>query len=204
MQEVDSTPAQEVVEYRVIPQLPGYMAGDDGSIWSCWKQRGRLLGMSRGGGGWINTGQRRRRVALAESRVTPRSPNKKPYLRAGIRIGGRKQKVLAHHCVLWAFVGPCPPGMECRHLDGNVLNNTRRNLAWGTKQENMEDQRTHGTNPAGQRKFNAKLSDDDVLEIRRCYSRQYGGRHSLRLAQRFGVSVSTIQSVVSRSTWRHL
>lgn len=41
-----------------------------------------------------------------------------------------------HRLILETFVGPCPPDMECRHLDGNPSNNKLENLKWGTAHEN--------------------------------------------------------------------
>src|SRR5262249_43840339 len=35
------------------------------------------------------------------------------------RVRRRDENFKVHALVLLAFVGPCPPGMECRHLDGN-------------------------------------------------------------------------------------
>ncbi len=58
---------------------------------------------------------------------------------------GRTWSGVVHRLVLEAFVGPCPDGMECRHLDGNQTNNWLDNLAWGTKQENEADKIRHGT-----------------------------------------------------------
>src|SRR5688572_6260712 len=52
---------------------------------------------------------------------------------------------LIHHLVLEAFVGPCPEGMECRHVDGSPPNNRLDNLSWGTHVENEADKRRHGT-----------------------------------------------------------
>lgn len=51
-----------------------------------------------------------------------------------------------HRLVLEAFVGPCPAGMECRHLNGNPSDNRLENLAWGTKRENGYDRVLHGMN----------------------------------------------------------
>ena len=51
-----------------------------------------------------------------------------------------------HIVVLEAFVGLCPPGMQCRHLDDNKTNNYLSNLVWGTQTENAYDSvrnRTH-------------------------------------------------------------
>lgn len=49
-----------------------------------------------------------------------------------------------HALVLAAFVGPRPPGMDVRHLDGNPANNLLENLAYGTRSENCMDALRHG------------------------------------------------------------
>lgn len=68
------------------------------------------------------------------------------YVRYTLGNGaGRVRYVYAHTLVLEAFVGPCPPGLECRHKDGNELNNFLGNLSWGTRSENTRDQLIHGT-----------------------------------------------------------
>lgn len=56
----------------------------------------------------------------------------------------RSTKML-HRLVADAFLGPCPPGLVVRHLDGNPANNLPSNLAYGTVSENMFDQVRHGT-----------------------------------------------------------
>ena len=50
-----------------------------------------------------------------------------------------------HVLVLEAFVGPRPPGLLVRHLDGDQLNNRLANLTWGTASENNRDKVIHGT-----------------------------------------------------------
>jgi hypothetical protein len=50
-----------------------------------------------------------------------------------------------HLLVAAAFIGPRPPGMEVRHLDGNPSNCVLSNLTYGTHTENMRDMLTHGT-----------------------------------------------------------
>lgn len=51
---------------------------------------------------------------------------------------------LVHRLVAAAFIGPCPPGMEVRHLDGDYLHNASTNLAYGTHARNMQDMLGHG------------------------------------------------------------
>src|SRR5262249_52870534 len=67
------------------------------------------------------------------------------YLYVALYAQGKSQNRLVHRLVLEAFPGPCPAGMECRHLDGDQANNTVANLAWGTHRENILDKRHHGT-----------------------------------------------------------
>lgn len=50
-----------------------------------------------------------------------------------------------HRLVATAFLGSGPAGHEIRHLNGNPLDNSVENLAWGTHVENMADRKLHGT-----------------------------------------------------------
>lgn len=67
------------------------------------------------------------------------------YLQVGFSLAGRMKNFYVHRLVLEAFVGPCPDGMECRHLNGNARDNRLLNLAWGTRSENNFDRVKHGT-----------------------------------------------------------
>ncbi len=50
-----------------------------------------------------------------------------------------------HQLVAEAFIGPCPPGQEVRHLDDDPSNNCLANLAYGTSKQNKADMlRNHG------------------------------------------------------------
>ncbi|EME18479.1 NUMOD4 motif-containing HNH endonuclease [Rhodococcus triatomae] len=68
------------------------------------------------------------------------------YLRVGLSHDGRSETRGVHQLVLAAFVGPCPTGFVCRHLDGNPANNGLSNLGYGTRSENNVDAVEHGTN----------------------------------------------------------
>ena len=63
-----------------------------------------------------------------------------------VHLGREPRKVrTVHSLVIEAFAGPCPEGLEVRHLDGDRLNPTLSNLAYGTKAENVRDSIRHGT-----------------------------------------------------------
>jgi hypothetical protein len=103
-----------------------------------------------------------------------------------------------HRLVLLAFVGPCPEGMECRHLDGDHLHNHLNNLKWGTRTENMSDKRVHGTQPEGETCHKAKLSEEDVRQIR-------ASKATTRaLGEHYGVSQVAIVFIKNRKTWKHV
>lgn len=88
------------------------------------------------------------------------------YLVVDLRIANVRKTSYVHRMVLEAFVGPCPPEMECRHLNGIRDDARLVNLAWGTRQEQAEDKLRHGTQPLGELHWNVKLTDVDVVRIR--------------------------------------
>jgi len=123
------------------------------------------------------------------------------YPCVSFRLNDKAIKPPVHRLVLEAFVGPCPEGMECRHLDGNQENNQLDNLAWGTHVENMEDKLRHGTENRGTKHPLARLTDDDVKEIRR---RIEAGEKQLEIARDFRMSHAQISRIASRARWRHI
>lgn len=64
---------------------------------------------------------------------------------------GAKTKSYIHRLVMAAFVGPCPDGLEVRHLDGNPTNNHLDNLRYGTRRQNRLDDIRNGKNWASNR-----------------------------------------------------
>jgi hypothetical protein len=85
---------------------------------------------------------------------------------------GRDDQRFVHRLVLEAFVGPCPPGLECLHEGGNPGNNALGNLRWGTRKENHADSVRHGTAsfvkgeaPRGEAHPAAILDEPTVLAI---------------------------------------
>lgn len=73
------------------------------------------------------------------------------YLVVALRDGFATKSLTVHRLVLLAFVGPCPPGMEVRHLDGDRTNARLDNLAYDTHSENLRDIARHGRHYLGNR-----------------------------------------------------
>ncbi len=103
-----------------------------------------------------------------------------------------------HRLVLETYVGDRPAGMECRHLDGDKLNNNLSNLVWGNKSDNEKDAWKHSR--AKKRGMgNSKLTYSDIRKIRKLYAR--GKTTQRKIGEVFGTHHSTISLIVKNKTW---
>jgi hypothetical protein len=175
------------IEFRLVGNDPGYRVGDDGSVWTCLIAKHELKVKGKGVN-WVPEGPWRR------MRQTPHRDN---HLHVFIR--GRNRQV--HHLVLEAFVGPCPPGMESRHLNGNPADNRLANLAWGTHKENIADAIERGTRPRGRRPVRAKVTENLVRVIRIARNE---GWSQVKIAKRLNVAWITVHRILKDEAWRHV
>ena len=96
------------------------------------------------------------RVVSCRPRGTPNRKGKvlKPfasvskYLRVTLCKNGTQKNQEIHRLVTHAFIGPCPEGLEVRHGVEGILDNTLKNLRYGTRSENMLDRERDGTAPS--------------------------------------------------------
>lgn len=138
-----------------------------------------------------------------------REPRILKPIRAGQYVGlsllrddGLIERVYVHRVICEAFNGPCPDGLQCRHIDGDKTNNAASNLAWGTKRENEDDKRMHGTLPIGEANPMAKLSQQRVRDMRSV--RAATGDSYARIAKAFGVSTMTAFRAITGQSWREV
>ena len=104
------------------------------------------------------------------------------------------------HLVIGAFVGPRPPDMEVCHEDGKPGNSALINLRYDTPIGNQADRVKHGTDTRGERHARAKLTNEDVRQIR--MMRNIVTQHVL--AGIFGIADSGICNIQRGRTWRHI
>lgn len=116
---------------------------------------------------------------------------------------GRTVHVQLHRLVLEAFRGPCPEGMETRHLNGMKTDNRLPNLCWGTPVENTADRIRHGTHARGEAHANAKLTAE-LVRLMRAW--RAGGMTWRQVAEAAGVSESTARAACEGDgrNWRHV
>jgi hypothetical protein len=186
MSEDKSTCAPEV-RYREIK--PGYRVGDDGSVWSCLQSRCLPSG-SRS-----LPGSRKRQLG-GEWRELKPSNLASGHLHLWL---GRGKSIYVHRLVLEAFIGPCPDGMECRHLDGDPGNNRLENLCWGTPQQNADDRILHGR--SRDQNHSSKLTEADVREILALRQR---GKFIGDIARWYNVTPVNIQAILYGRSWNHV
>lgn len=126
------------------------------------------------------------------------------YKYVALSKNAKTKSIKVHTLVLIAFVGPKPKGMCCRHIDGSRDNNNKHNLCWGTYKENQHDRRIHGTDRyfKGEEHPAAKLTEKDVLEIRKLYEDSQNTK--VELAEKYNVSRENIYRIVNHLTWKHI
>jgi len=121
------------------------------------------------------------------------------YNRLGLRKNGNQIKIFVHRLVLEAFEGPCPEGMEARHLDGDKDNNSYDNLMWGTPTENRHDRIRHGRNNRGEDHPMARLTVEQVKEIKNLLTE--GKLYERQIGEMFNVSRDIVSKIKQGKNW---
>lgn len=106
-----------------------------------------------------------------------------------------ERTLLIHALVLAAFVGPRMAGRDCAHGNGIKTDNRLCNLRYATKSENQMDRVAHGTSGRGARNPMAKLTAQQVAEIRA------SGQMQKALAAKHGVRQSQISRIKLGQRW---
>jgi len=120
------------------------------------------------------------------------------YPRVSLSKKNRYVQRCVHHLVLEAFVGPRPLGADACHNNGVRSDSRLENLRWDTRKNNHADRWAHGTMLLGEQTNNVKLTEAEVVAIRK------SDYTHLELADLYGVARGTIQRIRSRKTWRHV
>lgn len=111
--------------------------------------------------------------------------------------------VLVHRLVAMTFISPPPsPYHEVGHRNGNAADNHVSNLRWVTSAENKEDNRINGTMVVGERHYRAKLTAEQVSEMRALHA--LGGVTTVQLGKQFGITPQHVGKIVCGKKWRHV
>lgn len=115
-----------------------------------------------------------------------------------------KQGVLAHRVSYEIRFGSIPKDMKVLHRCDNRACVNPDHLFLGTQFQNIEDmdmKGRRGTTP-GEKNGMAKLTKEDVLEIRKRYKRYVKGSSTTSLAKEYGVTHTLISLIVRNKIWK--
>ena len=121
-----------------------------------------------------------------------------------ISAGGRGTKTHAHR-VSWDLFRGSRNGLHVCHSCDNRRCVNPNHLFLGTNYDNVIDCVNKGKHCKGERQGSSKLREEDILHIRKIYTRKYtGDKTQQEIADMFGVCNQTISGIVNNKTWKHL
>lgn len=123
------------------------------------------------------------------------------YHAAHLHKGGKNVSVLVHRLVAAAFIPNPDKKPQVNHINGIKSDNRAENLEWCTQSENNLHAFSSGLRaPAcGEDNAIAKLTPEQVDYIRQNYKPYVNG--GAKLGRKFGVSASTIKSIIQNKSW---
>jgi len=119
-----------------------------------------------------------------------------------IKEGVRGSKMLLAHRLSWGLEnGPIPKGKCVLHLYDNPRCVNPAHLFLGTQADNLHDMAKKGRSRRGERHGRAKLTEQDVHEIRQMLK---GGIFQRVIAEKYGVTRATIGAINTGKSWAWL
>ncbi|MBW2595123.1 MAG: HNH endonuclease [Deltaproteobacteria bacterium] len=123
------------------------------------------------------------------------------YLRSCIYQGkrGKPKHVVIHRLVAEAFIPNSKHKPEVNHINCDKTDNRVENLEWVTRKENAAHARKFGCYSHGEQRYNHKLTEQTVREIRNAKNKTHQ-----QLADDYGVAKPTITQVLTGRKWKHV
>ena len=172
----------------------------------CWLHYGRVLLHGKVGPPSTTMADDGAPLAFIEAALKSRSDEciLYPYAKANgygrLWFNGKNEG--AHRLVCFFRHGDPPTDKhEAAHECGVRACVNPAHLSWKTGSENNRDKVRHGTATVGVTNPHARLSDADIVEIRRL---RECGLSQRKIAARYGVSRENIRSILRGWTWSHV
>jgi hypothetical protein len=148
--------------------------------------------------GNVRTKDRQKLNGVAEKgKVLAQKKKSNGYLEVSVRFNGTRKWFLVHRLVAKSFLRETYS--ECVNHKNGVKNDNRvENLEWVTFSQNNNHAMATGLCSNEEEHYKAKLKKEQVLIIR------HSTEPSSILAERFGVSKSTVKSIRKRKTWKYV
>lgn len=124
------------------------------------------------------------------------------YLIVNLHKNGKSKSCKVHRLVAINFLPNLKNDPYVNHKDGNKLNNMVGNLEWVTAKENSIHASKLQLLPCGSKNSSAKLTEKDIIEIRKFYDS--GEFTQNELSYLFNINQGVIGKIVNCKLWKHV
>jgi hypothetical protein len=125
----------------------------------------------------------------------------KPTSHGYYAISINKVRKLMHRHVYEEMYGPIPIDFVVRHKCDNRSCINPEHLELGTQLDNIRDAVERGRTPKGEGHWQAKLTENDVREIKMLISK---GVRNLDIAKMYNIGKDSISNIKREKNWRHI
>lgn len=141
-------------------------------------------------------------VQRKEETIVTQYVNKYKYCCVLLSTNSKKKSIKVHRLVAIAFIPNPENKPQVNHKDGDKQNNNDWNLEWNTAKENVKHAYDTGlkNGSAGVKNGRVKLTEKDVIEIRRLSSTMSG----YAIAKKYGIYQTTVSKILTRKLWKHI
>ena len=149
--------------------------------------------------GFVYSQRRKKLITLAQEKT------RLGYMRIGLWDGEKRFRKLVHRVVAETFLHRPEWATEVNHKNGVKSDNRVSNLEWSNRSMNIKHAFSIGLCKPnnGEKCRAAKLTENDVMEIRKSLKEPYRGI-LLFLGKKYGVTPEAIAAIRDRKNWKHL
>lgn len=137
----------------------------------------------------------------AEPCILKPCANSKGYMVHVFMRKGKRCTVNLHRLVAEHFCERTSDLYEVSHKDGNKSNCRSDNLLWESHLRNIQRRVDHQTDPVGERNPRARVTPEQVINIR---ARHAAGEGLSKMGREFGITPQAIWRMVNRLSWAHV
>ena len=114
------------------------------------------------------------------------------------KIRGNGKEIYAHRLSYLIFKGSLPDGLDVCHKCDNRKCVNPEHLFLGTRLQNIRDCVAKGRNAFGERGGSAKLTSEQIVEIR-----GLRGKRQRDIAESYGISQAHVSNIQTCKRWAH-